>query len=261
MWERLARSGISYSRPVGRPPRSRSGLRRFVDPYGRLRGVRLDGARVLALAAGGGWDAVVFAKLGAETTLFDFSRRQLATVRDLARREGVRVRYVQGDMRDLSRFASGSFDVVWHCNSLVFVRQAARVLKAVGRVLAPGGVYVITTMHPTTLRLYGTYHDGRWAPRSSYFDDGPIPARTLDDHTWDVDGTRVVAPTIEFGHTFETMVNGLAAGGLVVEGLWEFSPEPPHPDAEPGSYEHLEVLFPAYADIRARKLAPARRGA
>ncbi len=261
MWERLARAGIPYTRPIGRPPRSRAGLRRFLDPRGRLRRVRLGGARVLALAAGGGWDAVIFAKLGAETTLVDISRRQLATVRELARRERVTISFIGGDMRDLSRFRDGAFDVVWHCHSLVFIPEASRVLAQVGRVLAPGGTYLMSTMHPTTLRLYGAYHNGGWRPRSSYFHDGPIPYDRVEDHTWEFDGTRVVAPTIEFGHRFETIVNGIVAAGMVVDGLWEFSPNAPYPEAEPGSDDHLETLFPAFIEVRARKppLGPPTR--
>jgi len=164
MWDRLAKAGIPYTRAQGRLPRTAVGLRKFLDPLGRLRAVRLAGARVLALASGGGWDAVVFAKLRAETTLFDISRRQLETVRKLARKERVRVRFVQGNMKDLSIFPPACFDVVWHSHSLVFVDNAARVLKEVGRVLAPGGVYRMSTMHPTTLRLYGTFDGRGWRP-------------------------------------------------------------------------------------------------
>ena len=253
MWDRLARAGIPYTRPVGRPPRSRDGMRRFMDPRGRLRGVKLDGARVLALAAGGGWDAVIFAKLGADVTLLDISTRQLRTVRELAKREQAGLRFVHGDMRDLSRFKPASFDVVWHCHSLVFVREAPRVIREVARVLAPGGTYLLSTMHPTTLRLYGTYRDGGWRPRTSYFDRGPVPHYTVEDATWDFGQTKVYAPTIEFGHTFETIVNSLSRSGLVVDGLWEFSPNPPNPNAEPGSDDHLELLFPAFIEVRARR--------
>ena len=253
MWERLARAGIPYTRPSGRPPRSREGMRQFTDPRGRLRGVRLGAARVLALAAGGGWDAVVFAKLGAAVTLLDISTRQLRTVRELARREGARIRFVRGDMRDLSRFDDASFDLVWHCHSLVFVREATRVIREVARVLAPGGTYVLSTMHPTTLRLYGTYRDGGWRPRTSYFDDAPVPHSSVEDATWDFGEKKVYAPTIEFGHTFETILNGLSRAGLVVDGLWEFSPNPPDRQAEPGSDDHLETLFPAFIEVRARK--------
>src|SRR5207245_10584632 len=73
MWERLAKAGMNYTRPFGRPPKTKAGMRRFMDPRGRLKGVRLDGARVLGLAAGGGRDPVLFAKLGAQTPAFGVS--------------------------------------------------------------------------------------------------------------------------------------------------------------------------------------------
>lgn len=263
MWERLAQARHPYTRPQGRPPRTRAGLRRFLDPHGRLRGVRFQGARVLAIAAGGGWDAVLFAKLGAETTLFDISRRQLETVRTLARKERVRVRCVQGNMKDLSRFRDGAFDIVWHSHSLVFVDDAVRVLREVGRVLAPGGTYVMSTVHPTTTRLYGTFDGRGWRPLLSYFEDGPVPYAGEGAGVWEFKGRKVLAPTLEFAHRFETIVNGMAAGGMVIDGLWEYSPLLPNPNAKPGSEEHLETVFPAYIQVRARKLpagAAAPRG-
>ena len=231
-------------------------MRRFMDPRGRLKGVKLDAARVLGLAAGGGWDPIIFAKLGAQTTVFDISPTQLKTVRDLAARQRVKVRLVRGNMKDLSVFKDDSFDVVWHCHSLVFVDDAVRVLKEVGRVLAPGGTYLLSTMHPTTLRLYGTFKDGGWRPKISYFVDKPVPYVSEWDMTWTLGNKKLVAPTIEFGHRFETIVNGMAAGGMVVDGIWEFSPGPDEPDAEPGSEAHLDTLFPAFIEVRGRKLSP-----
>ena len=98
MWEILAQAGIPYTRPQGMPPRTKEGMRRFLDPRHRLDGVDLEGAHVLALAAGGGWQAVVFAELGADTTLLDISERQLETVRSLAEPAGVAIRFEQGDI-------------------------------------------------------------------------------------------------------------------------------------------------------------------
>ena len=116
MWDRLADAGIPYTRPQGTPPADVRGKRRFLDEltYGRIKGIALDGKRVLSLAGGGGWDPILFAELGAKTTLFDLSPRQLRTVRALAKERGTRLRIVQGDMRDLSIFGEGSFDLVYH---------------------------------------------------------------------------------------------------------------------------------------------------
>jgi ubiquinone/menaquinone biosynthesis C-methylase UbiE len=255
MWERLAKAAMNYTRPFGRPPKTRAGMRRFMDPRGRLKGVRLAGARVLGLAAGGGWDPVIFAKLGAETTVFDISPTQLKTVRDLAARQRVKIRLVRGNMKDLSVFKNASFDVVWHCHSLVFVDDAVRVLKEVGRVLAPGGTYLLSTMHPTTLRLYGSYKDGGWSPKITYFEDKAVPYTDEWGMTWTLGNKKLVAPTIEFGHRFETIVNGMAAAGMVVDGIWEFSPGDDE-ETEPGSDAHLDTLFPAFIEVRGRKLLP-----
>lgn len=251
MWDRLAAAGIPYTRPQGAPPSDARGKRRFLDrlTYGRIRGIALEGKRVLSLAGGGGWDAILFAELGAATTLFDLSARQLRTVRALARERGTTVRAVQGDMRDLSRFADGSFDLVYHHHSLVFVPDAARVIREVARVLAPGGTYVFSTMHPVTLRMYETWTGTGWTFKQRYFDDGPVPFK---DATWDFDEVKVEAPTLEYAHRLSDLVNACVRAKLVVEGLWEWSPG--NDRGERGSDDDLESYLPAYIAIRARRL-------
>jgi SAM-dependent methyltransferase len=250
-WDRLARAGSRFIRAEGRLPRTHRAMRRMLDRRGHLRGRRLADARVLVLAGGGGLHAVLFAKLGAQTTLVDFSRRQVATVRMLARRARVAIRCVQRDMRDLAPFPDGAFDIVWHIHSLVYVPDVARVFREVGRVLAPGGLYRMTTMHPTTLRLYDSYDGRGWRPTISYFADRPIT------DAWRV-GKRVVATTLDYAHRIETIVNGLAAAGLVVDGLWEYS-KPELPYTEGNCDGPLERLFPAYLEVRARKLSVTSR--
>jgi SAM-dependent methyltransferase len=257
-WDRWARAGGEYTRPVGSLPKSAAGVRRLIDPRQRLKDVRLRGARVLALAAGGGWDAVGFVRLGASVTLLDISGRQLATVRDLARRilsraERSALDIVQGDMKkDLRALPDASFDVVWHCGSLMFVDDVEAVLSQIGRTLARSGTYVTAIMHPATMRLYGTWTGTGWNPR-------PYPGDTLTPtEPWTLHG-RAYGRTIEHAHTVETLVNALASSRMVVDGLWELSrweaelTRPPR-RPEPGSDEHLETLFPALVEVRARKL-------
>jgi len=258
MWERLAEAGIPYTRPVGKPPRDARGKRRFLDglTHGRLRGVDLDGKRVLSLAGGGGWDAVLFAELGATTTLFDISKRQLTTVRALARDRGTKLRFVQGDMRDLSAFADGEFDIVSHHHSLVFVPDAERVIAEAARVLAPGGTYVFSTMHPVALRMQETWTGTGWGFKQRYFDDGSVP---FADALWEFGSVKVEARTLEYGHRTSDLVNACAKYGLLVDGLWEYSPS--YDGGEPGSADELERWLPAYLEIRARRVSKGRRAA
>jgi len=262
MWDRLAKAGIPYTRPQGRPPKDARGKRRFLDEltYGRIKGITLAGKRVLSLAGGGGWDPILFAELGAETTLFDLSPKQLSTVRDLAKQRGTKIRFVRGDMRDLSRFKPGEFDLVYHHHSLVFVPDPARVIKEVARVLAPGGTYVFSTMHPVTLRMYETWTGSGWGFKQHYFDKGPVPFK---DPTWAFDDVKVEAPTLEYGHPISDLVNACVRAKLVVDGLWEWSPG--DVGGPPGSDDELEQYLPAYIAIRARRLpvaaAPTRRRA
>jgi 2-polyprenyl-3-methyl-5-hydroxy-6-metoxy-1,4-benzoquinol methylase len=252
MWERLAKAGIPYTRPQGTPPKTRAGKRRFLDRItnGTLEGLALDGKRVLSLAGGGGWDAILFAELGAATTLVDISRRQLATVRRLARSRGTHLDYLRTDMRDLRALGNGEFDVVFHQHSLVFVPDAARVIAEVARILAPGGVYVFSTMHPVTFLFYESWTGTGWRPKKSYFSDRPVP---LLDPTWDFGRVKVRAPTYEYAHRTADLVNACTGAGLFVDGLWEWSP---HRDGGPaGSDDALEQALPAFIQIRARKIA------
>jgi SAM-dependent methyltransferase len=268
MWDRLSEAGIPYTRPQGTPPKTAAAKRRFLDPNDRLAGMPIGGQRVLALAGGGGWHPVLFAELGADTTVLDISARQLKTVRDLARSRDVRLRLVQGDMRDLSAFADGSFDLVWHSHSIVFVPDAARVIAEVGRVLAPDGVYRASTMHPVTLRMYGTWTGTGWRLRKSYFEDGAIP---FEDPTWEFEDVKVEAPTLEYGHRISDLINACAAAGLVVDGFWETTPGEistkvplralsqktlvaERDEPEPGSDDALERYLPAFIEWRARKV-------
>ena len=268
MWDRLSAAGIPYTRPQGTPPKTATAKRRFLDPNDRLAGLPIKGQRVLALAGGGGWHPVLFAELGAETTVLDISARQLKTVRDLARSRDATVRLVQGDMRDLSIFADGAFDIVWHSHSIVFVPDAARVIAEVGRVLAPGGVYRASTMHPVTLRMYGTWTGTGWRFRTSYFEDGAIP---FDDPMWEFADVKVDAPTLEYGHRISDLINGCAAAGLLVDGFWETTPGEISTNVplrslsaktliaerdvpEIGTDDALERYLPAFIEWRARKV-------
>ncbi|GIV76742.1 MAG: hypothetical protein KatS3mg050_1136 [Litorilinea sp.] len=69
----------------------------------------LRGCEILCLASGGGQQGPILAAAGASVTVLDNSPRQLAQDRRVARREGLSLRLVEGDMADLSPFPDASF--------------------------------------------------------------------------------------------------------------------------------------------------------
>ena len=106
------------------------------------------GADVLCLASGGGQQGPVLAAAGANVTVFDNSPKQLEQDRSVAERESLVIKTVEGDMADLSMFADGSFDLIIHPVSNIFVPDVNPVWAEAFRVLRPGGALLSGFMNP-----------------------------------------------------------------------------------------------------------------
>lgn len=251
MWERLAKAGHRYTRLSGRLPSTPEGLRRKIDPVEHLNGIKIKGSSVLVLAGGGGWEGIAFAKLGAErVTVLDISPTQLENVVLRAARMNVTVEVEEGDMKDLSRFRRSSFDLVWHMHSLVFVDEPEEVFREVSRVLRKNGLYRMDTMHPVALRMYDGWSRSGWNFTIPYHDKRALPWK--GPAVWDDGRVKVEAPTLEFGHTIERIVNGIADAGLHIYRLREYSPVI-YKNPKPGTDEHVESVFPVFIEVRAQK--------
>ncbi|MBU8897521.1 methyltransferase domain-containing protein [Corallococcus sp. M34] len=110
----------------------------------------LTGKKVLGLASAGGQQGPVLAAAGADVTVFDNSPAQLGQDRKVAEREGLTLRLIEGDMRDLSVFADESFDLLFHPCSNVFVDAIRPVWKEAFRVLRPGGTLLSGVCNPVS---------------------------------------------------------------------------------------------------------------
>jgi SAM-dependent methyltransferase len=150
-WDREVENDNEWTRPVGPDviARARAGDWSVVlvgyQPVPRdWFPAALTGVALLGLASGGGQQGPVLAAAGAAVTVFDNSPRQLGRDEEVAARDGLALRTVLGDMRDLSAFAGASFDVVFNPVSNVFcpdlVRQRHFVMGRVRwRVCADSG--------------------------------------------------------------------------------------------------------------------------
>jgi SAM-dependent methyltransferase len=175
------------------------------------------GLEVLCLASGGGQQGPTLAAAGARVTVLDNSPAQLARDRQVAEREGLELQTVEGDMRDLSRFADESFDLVFHPVSNLFVPDVRPVWREAFRVLRRGGALLAGFMNPA-FYIFGSQEEGHQRLEVKY----RLPFSDLADLT-DAERERVFAEDVpvEFSHTLEDQIGGQLDAGFHLTALYE----------------------------------------
>jgi len=99
----------------------------------------LKGIKVLGLASGGGQQMPIFAALGAECTLLDYSEKQIRSDLSLAESEGYKINAIRGDMAQTLPFDNDSFDLIFHPVSNCYIEDVLHVWKECYRILKVGG--------------------------------------------------------------------------------------------------------------------------
>lgn len=177
----------------------------------------LAGCRVLCLAGGGGQQAPILAAAGATVTVLDNSPQQLAQDRFVARRDGLTLTTVEGDMADLSVFADTSFDLIAHPCSNLFVPDVRPVWREAYRVLRSGGVLMAGFCNPAMFIF-----DSFLADEGVLQVKHQLPYSDLTSLTPE-ERDRFVADEqpLEFSHTLEEQIGGQLDTGFVLTGLYE----------------------------------------
>jgi len=244
-WEELAAANVDYSRPALALDADSS--RSLVDPHGVMGDVR--GKKVLCLASGGGQQSAAFALLGADVTVLDLSETQLERDRLALAHYNLSATLEQGDMRDLTRFADNTFDLVWQAFSINFIHDPILVFREVRRVLKPGGLYHVEWHNPFLAGINSDSWNGQGYILKNQYRDGEI---VFDSPYWefdDLDGTpRKIEGPQEFNHKLSTMINGLIGEGFILRGVWEQAPFG-DPTAEPGSWKYFLSIVPLYLGL------------
>jgi SAM-dependent methyltransferase len=204
----------------------------------------LENCRVLGLACGGGQQGPVLAAAGARVTVFDNSPRQLARDAEVAAREGLEIGLQEGDMRDLSAFADGSFDLIFHPVSNCFIHEVRPVWKEAFRVLRPGGILLAGFSNPAMYLFDGpALERGEFKVRHTLpFDPRTFDAETLA-HEFSGNQPGGGRP-LEFSHSLEDQLGGQLDAGFQLTNLFEDT----HDDA-------LGRRMPLFLATRAFKLA------
>jgi SAM-dependent methyltransferase len=176
------------------------------------------GADVLCLASGGGQQTPTFAAAGANVTVLDNSPRQLAQDRFVAERESLDIKTVQGDMRDLSAFADGSFDLVFHPVSNLFVPEVRPVWSEAFRVLRKGGVLLAGFLNPVVYVFDLELADDTGEVRVRYsLPYSDATSRTEEELRRQMER----GEPLEFSHTLEEQIGGQIEAGFLISGFYE----------------------------------------
>jgi SAM-dependent methyltransferase len=251
-WDAKVRAGDRWTVPVDREAiaRARAGewaiVLTPVRPVPRAWFGDLAGADVLCLASGGGQQGPILAAAGGRVTVFDASDAQLGQDRAVAAREGLPLTTVQGDMRDLSAFADGSFDLIFHPVSNCFCPEIRPVWRECYRVLRPGGRLLAGFTNPLVFQLEpDALAAGRLdvAYPRPYSDSGSLTPAQLE--RWTNPGEPLV-----FGHSLEDQLGGQLDAGFVLTALFE-------DEHGPGPEEAVDRYFAAFFATCAVKPATA----
>ncbi|MDR3276870.1 MAG: class I SAM-dependent methyltransferase [Treponema sp.] len=173
----------------------------------------LKGARLLGLASGGGQQMPVFAALGADCTVLDYSEKQLASERMVAAREGYSINIVRADMTEKLPFADGSFDIIFHPVSNCYIEDVHHVWRECYRVLKSGGI-LLAGMDNGLNFLFAD--DDRLPLTVAY----KLPFNPLKDPAL-LETCRKEDMGIQFSHSLEEQIGGQIRAGFILQDLYE----------------------------------------
>ena len=176
----------------------------------------MKGLKVLCLASGGGQQGPILAAIGADVTVFDNSQGQLEKDRYVAKRDGLTINTVQGNMQDLSMFADASFDFIVHPWSNNYVDDILIVWKECSRVLKKGGTLLAGFGSPLEYIFdLKKFEKGELELKYS------IPYADIDHQDDEAVRELSAEEGFSWGHPVEEQIQGQISAGFVITGFYE----------------------------------------
>jgi SAM-dependent methyltransferase len=242
-WDRRARSGDRYV-DTAQEPDFKDPLK-VADPYSWLDRCVTD-KRILCLAAGGGRHGVLFASAGAQVTVVDLSPEMLSIDSQLASARKLNLNTIETSMDCLEMLDANYFDCVFHPVSTCYLPTLPRLFSEVTRVLKDSGLYLSFHKQPASLQTADGYsRDSQgYLLRTPYKSKKPLPTSTPN-------ALHREAGTVEYLHTWESILRGICSHGLVIEDFVE--PNHEKVEAQPGSLGHRSQFAPPFFGVKARK--------
>ena len=173
--------------------------------FGDLRGKKL-----LGLASGGGQQMPIFAALGADCTVLDYSKKQLESEKMVAEREKYSIRIIRGDMTKRLPFDDGEFDLIFHPVSNCYVEEVKSIWRECFRILKPGGWLLAGTDYFINFMVDD---DETKIVNSLPFNPLKNPEQMAQ--------VQQSQSGVEFSHSLEEQIGGQLEAGFILKELYE----------------------------------------
>ncbi len=171
----------------------------------------LKGKKLLGLASGGGQQMPIFAALGADCTVLDYSISQLASEKMVAEREGYEITIIRADMTKPLPFADESFDIIFHPVSNCYVKEVKPIWKECYRILKKGGL-LIAGMDNGINYIFDEEEE------KTVCNTLPFDPLSNPDQMEQLQRTN---SGVQFSHTIEEQVGGQLEAGFMLTHLYE----------------------------------------
>jgi ubiquinone/menaquinone biosynthesis C-methylase UbiE len=205
----------------------------------------LKGQQVCDLACGQGILTRELARSHAAVVGIDLSGGLLALARRYEASSPLGIVYGEGNAQALTAVPDGTFDGVTCCLALMDIPDLTACLRAVGRILRPGGWFVFAITHPCF-----QVPQGRWTGQKG----GTIRREVrgyFREIAWRSDNPHGVRGQVGAYHrTLTTYLNACITAGLTLEQF-----------AEPQAEDETALRVPGYAEVPAVLVVRCRKGA
>ncbi|MDD3656960.1 MAG: class I SAM-dependent methyltransferase [Atribacterota bacterium] len=160
------------------------------------------------------------AAAGAKVVSFDLSEEQLKKDCDVAKRDRLQIRSVQGDMASLCEFADESFDLIFHPISNVFVPDVTTVWSECHRILKNGGDLLAGVMNPSFFLFDHEEAEkcGELIVKRKLPFSEPHDLNNSQRTQWEANKNPA-----QFSHSLNTQIDGQIAAGFAIIGFYEDS--------------------------------------
>lgn len=217
-WDRWSEEGMTWTRPITHEEYAAVTVENYIVyltpcmPVPHTWFGDLSGKKLLGLASGGGQQMPVFAKLGADCTLLDYSDRQLGSDRAVAEREGYAISIVKADMTKRLPFDDASFDIIFHPVSNCYIEDVQHVWNECYRVLRPGGV-LLAGMDNGMNFLFAADEEPLTVVNRLPYNPLKLPKEDFEKIA--------VEDGVQFSHTLEEQIGGQLKAGFLLRALYE----------------------------------------